>query len=568
VAELYGEAYLPEKARVYVRKAKGAQEAHEAIRPAGDSFRTPRSLAGQLEQDALRLYELVWKRTVASQMKDATGMRTTVLVHADAGAHGKAVFTASGKVISFPGFLRAYVEGSDDPKAELADQEKLLPPLRKDQKVDPVRVDPSQHQTQPPPRYTEASLIKELEERAIGRPSTYAAIIQTIQDRGYVRSKGAALIPTFTAFAVVNLLEQYLGVLVDYDFTARMEDGLDAIASGKREPVPWLREFYFGETNGDENHGNVTGRGLKALILTSVEEIDARAVSRILIGVTKKGDEVAVRVGRYGPYVQIGDSDQRATVSDDIPPDEFSVERALELIEKAELGDRILGTDPETSKPVYIKTGRFGPYVQLGDPELTEKGKIKRGGKPKMASIWPSMSVETLTLEEALMLLSFPREVGVHPEKGQVITAQDGRFGPYLKMGEDSRSLPDHEKLRSITLAEAVEIYKQPKGRGRRSGAAVIAELGKHPESGGLITVKTGRYGPYVTDGVVNATLPKGKEPGQVSLEEAIELITAKENKLRDQGKDPRAAGKKKKGSKKTGKKAARKKTTKKTTDS
>lgn len=542
VRELYGAAYLPDQPRVYARKAKNAQEAHEAIRPAGAAFRTPKSLAGQLQPDALKLYELIWQRTVASQMKDAHGVRTNVRIEAAAGDHGTAVFAASGKVISFPGFWRAYVEGADDPGAELENQERVLPALRKGQLLDPVRLEALQHATQPPARYTEASLIKELEQRGIGRPSTYATILQTIHDRGYVWRRGATLIPTFTAFAVVNLLVNHLGELVDYDFTARMEDGLDAIANGRREPVSWLHDFYFGEPGGRRNGDRIADVGLRALINSSGEEIDAREVSCVRIGQTDDGEPVVVRVGPYGPYVQIGESERRASVPDDLAPDELTVEKALELTAQASRGGRVLGQDPDTSKPVYVKTGRFGPYVQLGDPELTEKGTVKRGGKPKMASLWPSMSMETITLEQALMLLSFPREVGRHPETGAVITAQDGRFGPYVKMGDDSRSLPDHDKLATVTLDEAVALFKQPKGRrGRGAKPSVLAELGRHPQSDAVISVKSGRYGPYVTDGVVNATIPKGRDPAGITLREALELLAARQQKLRDQGKDPRA---------------------------
>jgi DNA topoisomerase-1 len=563
VTELYGEDYLPDAPRVYKSKSKNAQEAHEAIRPAGESFRTPKSIEKELDVDAKRLYELIWKRTVASQMNDAKGMRTSVRIHAPAGDRGTASFATSGKVIHFPGYLRAYVEGSDDPEADLEDQETILPPLATGETLDPVQIDPLEHTTQPPSRYTEASLIRELEERGIGRPSTYAAIIQTIQDRGYVWNKGTALVPSFTAFGVIQLLEQHLTDLVDYDFTAKMENGLDAIANGERQSGPWLHDFYFGEPNGKQNGDHVADIGLKALIGATGETIDARTISRVRIGQTDDGEEVAVRVGRYGPYVQIGDSDQRASVPDDIPPDEFTLEKAVELIEQAAQGDKVLGQDPETGKPVYIKTGRFGPYVQLGDPERTEKGKVKRGTKPKRGSLWPTMTMETITFEQAMMLLSFPREVGPHPETGTMITAQDGRFGPYITMGEETRSLPDHEKLASLTVAEAVELFKQPKrGRGRTT-ASVMAELGTHPDNEATVQVKNGRYGPYVTDGVVNATIPKGKDPSSVTLSEAVEWISAREQKLRDQGKDPRAPKKKRAASaRKTTKKKKQKKST------
>jgi len=561
VNELYGQEYLPGKPRIYTSKSKNAQEAHEAIRPAGESFRTPKSLEDELKPDQLKLYELIWKRTVASQMKDAQGMRTSVRIEADGGTEGRAAFTASGKVIQFPGFLRAYVEGADDPEAELEDKEKVLPPLSQGQQLDPKKVDAIGHETVPPARYTEASLVKALEELGIGRPSTYATIIQTIQDRGYVVHKGTALVPTFTAFAVTALLETHLTNLVDYEFTARMENVLDAIANGDRASGPWLRDFYFGAANNGRSGDHDTSVGLKPMVSEHSDEIDPREVSAIPIGTTADGEPVVVRVGRYGPYIQIGDNGKRASVPDELAPDEMTVEKAEQLVKDAENGDRVIGHHPDTQQPVYIKTGRFGPYVQLGDPELTEKGTIKRGTKPKMASLWPSMSVETLTLDEAVLLLSFPREVGVHPETNVVITAQDGRFGPYLKMGDDSRSLPNHEKLASVTLTEAVEIFKQPKGR-RKSSGTIKDDIGKHPETDLTIQVKSGRFGPYVTDGVVNATIPKAKDPESITLAEAVELIAAREQRMRDQGKDPRAPKAKKTPKAKAVKKSTAKKTT------
>ncbi|MBK9120788.1 MAG: type I DNA topoisomerase [Phycisphaerales bacterium] len=541
VRELYGNDYLPAEPRVYKGKTKNAQEAHEAIRPAGETFRTPQSVAHELNQDELRLYELIWKRTVASQMKDAQGRRTIVRIEAEADTHGTATFSTSGQVITFPGYLRAYVEGSDDPTAELEDRERVLPALQTGQVLRAEKLEPQQHVTQPPARYTEASLIKELEERGIGRPSTYATILQTIQDRGYVWRKGTALVPTFTAFAVVNLLEQHLRELVDYEFTARMEDELDAIASGQRESGPWLNAFYFGEEAGRANGAPLSGTGLKQLVNSSGESIDAREVSCIPIGRTASDETVVVRVGRYGPYVQIGDREQRATVPEDVAPDELTVARCEDLLHQAAQGDRVLGHDPATGKPIYLKSGRFGPYVQLGEPELTEKGTVKRGSKPRMASLWPSMSLDTLTIEQALLLLSFPREVGQHPETGEVITAQDGRFGPYLKMGTETRSLANHEQLAELTLAQAVEILKQPKGRRGTSGGGVLADLGAHPQTGAAIQAKSGRYGAYVTDGVVNATIPKDRTPAEVTLEEALALLAAREQKMRDAGQDPRA---------------------------
>ena len=540
VTELYGKEYLPDEPRLYRSRSKNAQEAHEAIRPAGESFRTPKQVSSQLDGDQLRLYELIWKRTVASQMKDAHGMRTNVRISAAAGDRGDAVFSTSGKVITFPGFLRAYVEGSDDPAAALDDQEKVLPPVVQGQEVSAERIEAQQHFTQAKGRYTEAGLIRELEERGIGRPSTYATIIQTIQDRGYVGHKGTALVPTFTAFAVVNLLEKHLPDLVDFGFTARMEDGLDTISRGEADPIPWLHDFYFGQKAGSEGD-RLAEVGLKDLIGSHADEIDPRAICAIPLGHSDDGEEIVCRVGRYGPYVQIGDQDLRASVPDDIAPDELTVERALQLLDGAEQGDKELGQDPDTGKPIYVKTGRFGPYVQLGDPELTPKGNVKRGGKPKMASLWPSMEVESVTVEEALMLLSFPRDLGPHPATGEMITALDGRYGPYVKMGHESRSLADHDKLATVTIEEAVELLKQPSGRGRGRSGSVLAELGKHPKSEAPIQVKSGRYGPYVTDGEVNATIPKEREPEDVTLEQALELIAAREQKMRDEGKNPRS---------------------------
>lgn len=558
VAELYGDQFLPDQPRRYTRKSRNAQEAHEAIRPAGETFRTPKEVAGEIDADQLKLYELIWKRTVASQMKDAKGRRTTVKFNADAGERGTATFNASGKVIDFAGFLRAYVEGSDDPQADLEDQERILPPLRVGESLDAKKIVPAGHTTQPPARYTEASLVKELEERGIGRPSTYATIIQTIQDRGYVFKKGSALVPTFTAFAVINLLERHLSELVNYDFTARMEDSLDAIANGNRASRPWLKEFYFG---GGKNGSHVTKIGLKQLVGSAGDDIDPRAVSTIELGKTPEGVSILARVGRYGAYVQEEGGELRASVPDDLPPDELTVEKAMEFLAEAAKGDKVLGNDPETNKPIYLKSGRFGPYVQLGDPELTDKGKVKRGGKPRMASLWPSMSMDTVTLDDALKVLSFPKELGTHPETGELITVQDGRFGPYMKMGTDSRSLANHEQMATITLQEAIEIYKQPKrGRGGAASQPILAELGEHPKSGDPLQVKSGRYGPYVTDGVVNASLPKGKDPKGLTVEEAVTLIEAREQRMRDQGKDPRAKKAKKASTAKKKKSPTRKK--------
>jgi DNA topoisomerase-1 len=543
VTQLYGADFLPDKPKVYTAKAKGAQEAHEAIRPAGETFRTPREVRNELEADAFALYELIWKRTVACQMKDAVGQRTTVRIEAPAGDHGTATFSVSGKVITFAGFLRAYVEGADDPDAELEDQERVLPAMSRGERLNPVRIEPRQHVTIPPARFTEASLIKELEERGIGRPSTYATIIQTIQDRGYVWKKGTALVPTFTAFAVVNLLERHFGELVDFEFTARMENDLDAIAAGKLESRPWLQAFYFGQDGGGKNGSqDVQHIGLKRRIGSGWDEIDARAVSTVPLGQDDEGQLIAARIGRYGPYIQVGDSELRANIPDDIAPDELNLDVARKLLSQAATGDTVLGSDPATGKPVYLRKGRFGPYVQLGDAERTESGKLKKGGKPRMASLWPGMSPETLTLEQALMLLSFPRVVGRHPESGEDITVQDGKYGPYVKVGTETRSLENHEQLATIDVAGVLDLLAQPK-KGRRGGPArgTSIEVGAHPQSGAKLQVKSGRFGPYVTDGVVNASVPKGMDPSSVTVEKAIELIQAREAKLREQGKDPRA---------------------------
>ena len=530
---LYGDDYLPASPRRYATRARGAQEAHEAIRPAGESFRTPAALRGELDGDHHRLYELIWQRTVASQMKDASGLRTSVRLEADAGEHGAAVSAASGKVITFPGFLRAYVEGSDDPEAELEDQERLLPPLSNGQRLDALGTEARGHDTQPPARFTEASLVRELEQRGIGRPSTYASIIQTILDRDYAWKRGPALVPTFVAFAVVQLLERHFGELVNPDFTARMESQLDSIADGQLSATPWLREFYFGGGEGTVDEDS-QGAGLHARIAEGWEAIDARAVSSIPLGSDDEGRTVAVRVGRYGPYLQAGEEGQRAQLSDDVAPDELTLERALTLLEQAAQGDRVVGDDPDSGLPIVLKSGRFGPYVQLGDDDAGDGG-------PRRASLWAGMEAESLSLDQALLALSFPKTLGAHPESGVEVIAQDGPNGPYLKMGDETRSLRDHEHLSSVTLEDAVALFAQPKQRAGRSGPAEIAALGEHPDSGEPLRVLSGRYGPYVTDGAVNASIPKGSDPAAVTLEEAVDLIAAREQRLRDQGKDPRA---------------------------
>ena len=505
-AELYGASYVPDAPRIYASKVKNAQEAHEAIRPAGDSFRTPRQVAGdRLSSDERRLYELIWKRTVASQMKDATGESVSVRVAGTSTAGERAEFGATGKVINFHGFLKAYVEGTDDATAERDDRERRLPPLAESDPLDVLRLAPAEHSTRSPARYTEASLVKELEDREIGRPSTYATIIGTILDRGYVFKKGTALVPSFLAFAVVTLLERHFGQLVDYEFTARMEDVLDEISRGEAERVPWLRRFYFGGDGDDDP-------GLKSLV-GDISDIDARDVSSFPLA----GSDIVVRVGRYGPYLER--DGQRVNVPDDIAPDELTVEKAEELFNQPN-ADVQLGTDPDSGLEVVAKAGRFGPYVteQLPDD-------APASAKPRSASLLKSMALDTVTLEDARKLLSLPRVLG--ELDGEQVTVQNGRYGPYAKKGTDSRSLESEEQLFTLTLAEAKELFAQPKARGRRTGAAAppLRELGEDPATGKPMVIKDGRFGPYVTDGETNASLRKGDEVASITVQRGAELL-------------------------------------------
>ena len=493
--ELYGAEYVPDAPRVYTSKVKNAQEAHEAIRPAGDRFRTPARTG--LSGDEFRLYELIWKRTVASQMKDATGESVSVRIAGTSSDGEEAEFTATGKIISFHGFLKAYVEDVED-DAERDDRERRLPTLAE---RDPLtgELTPASHVTRPPARYTEASLVKELEDREIGRPSTYASILGTILDRGYVFKKGTALVPSFLAFAVVTLLERHFGRLVDYDFTARMEEGLDEIARGEAARVPWLRRFYFG-TDSEE--------GLKQLV-SDIEDIDARDVSSFPLA----GTDIVVRVGRYGPYLER--DGQRVNVPEDIAPDELTPERAAELFDQPN-SDVVLGTDPDSGHQVVAKSGRFGPYVT----EVLPEGAT---GKPRTSSLLKSMSLDSVTLEDALRLFTLPRSLG--ELDGEPVTAQNGRYGPYVKKGTDSRSLDSEEQLFTFSLAEAKELFDQPKARGRRAAAPPLRELGEDPASSRPIVIKEGRYGPYVTDGETNASLRRGDEVESITVQRAIELL-------------------------------------------
>jgi DNA topoisomerase-1 len=507
--ELYGERYVPAQPRRYERRVKNAQEAHEAIRPAGDRFRTPAELARELSGEELRVYELVWQRTIASQMADAEGTSASVRVGATSTVGEQVEFAASGRVITFPGFLRAYVEGADDPEAELDDRERRLPRLEVQQALVASRLEPAEHRTTAPSRYTEASLVKTLEELGIGRPSTYASILSTIQERGYVFRKGNALVPSFTAFAVVQLLEKHFGRLVDYGFTAALEDHLDEIATGQQDPELWLTDFYFGSPDPSQS-----ADGLKTMVSERLADIDAREVNSIPIGLDADGAEVAVRVGRYGPYVQRGAD--RGSVPEDLPPDELTVERALQLLDKTS-GERLLGNDPESGLPIVVRAGRYGPYVAVVTPG-------EDGGSGRTASLLRSMSLEQVTLEEALRLLSLPRSLGVAPD-GQEVTVQHGRYGPYARKGEESRSLESDAQLFELTLDQAMELFAQP-ARGRRMTATKpLRELGADPATGREMQLKTGRYGPYVTDGETNASLRRDDDVEALTAERAAELL-------------------------------------------
>ncbi|MGZ8744265.1 MAG: type I DNA topoisomerase [Nocardioides sp.] len=588
--DLYGAEYVPEVPRVYSAKVKNAQEAHEAIRPAGDRFRTPAQVAGELRGDEFALYELIWKRTVASQMNDARGSTATVRLGASLpdGVGARMVeLSASGTVITFRGFLAAYEEGQDEERIARAredEQERRLPKLSKGVPLDVLRADADGHETSPPPRFTEATLVKAMEEKGIGRPSTYAATVGTIQDRGYVRTRGSALVPTWLAFAVTRLLEEHFTELVDYDFTASMEEDLDRIAGGEEQRVAWLQRFYFGDEGTSVD-------GLRHLV-EDLGEIDAREISTIPLG-----DGMVVRVGRYGPYVEEvqdepGAEPRRATVGDDIAPDELTPAMARDLLEQAADDGRVLGTDPATGYDIVARAGRYGPYVTevlaeapaeaepTGDLDAAEalseeedapaKPKAKKGKgtakgktqkvKPRTASLFKDMDLATVELETALRLLSLPRVVGTDAE-GVEITAQNGRYGPYLKRGTDSRSLQNEQQLFDITLEEALAIYAQPKTRGGRAAAAPLRELGQDPASQRPVVVKEGRFGPYVTDGETNATLRKDDDPASITPDRAFELLADK----RARGPAPRKRAAKKTTAKATVKKTAATKTAKRT---
>ncbi|MDV7242771.1 MULTISPECIES: type I DNA topoisomerase [Rhodococcus] len=565
--ELYGAEYVHASPRQYTRKVKNAQEAHEAIRPAGDVFQTPGQLHSRLDTDEFRLYELIWQRTVASQMADARGTTLTLRISGTAGTGEECTFSASGRTITFAGFLKAYVESVDEEAGGQSDDaESRLPVLVEGQAVTATKLDPDGHTTNPPARYTEASLIKTLEELGIGRPSTYSSIIKTILDRGYVYKRGSALVPSWVAFAVIGLLEMHFGRLVDFDFTAGMEDDLDAIAGGREQRGNWLSSFYFGGDHGAE--GSVAREGgLKKMVGVNLEEIDAREVNSIRLFDDAEGREVHVRVGRFGPYLErmVRNPDdpegdlisQRANLPDDLPPDELTPEYAEKLFSTPQEG-RKLGVDPLTGHEIVAKEGRFGPYVTeiLPEPEpepepavvpviepepaegttktktAAKKAPAKKaakktaGPKPRTGSLLKSMDLATVTLDDALKLLSLPRVVGIDPESKEEITVQNGRYGPYLKKGTDSRSLATEDQMFTVTLEEALKIYAEPKRRGRQASATPpLRELGVDSVSEKPMVIKDGRFGPYVTDGETNASLRKGDEVESITDARASELL-------------------------------------------
>ncbi|MFF0173165.1 type I DNA topoisomerase [Micromonospora profundi] len=533
IVELYGERSVPPEPRRYTGKVKNAQEAHEAIRPAGDNFRTPGEVAKELSAEEFKLYELIWRRTIASQMTDAVGSSVSVRIRAVSTSQEEADFGATGKTITDPGFLRAYVESSDDENAEAEDAERRLPTLVKDQPLTADELAAQGHHTQPPSRYTEASLVKALEELGIGRPSTYASIMQTIQDRGYVTKRGQAMIPTFLAFAVIGLMERHYPRLIDYDFTATMENELDEIAGGDHAAVDFLTAFYFGSSNGAGDQGIARSGGLKKLVTENLSEIDARSVNSIPLFTDDDGREVVVRVGRYGPYLQrelpggeqptpaaSGDGEEggaqgdRAPIPEGLAPDELTPEKVHELFLGGS-GERKLGDDPATGEPIVLKSGRFGPYVSSGE---------------RKSSLLRSQTPDSLTLEQALKLLSLPRLVGVAPD-GVEVFANNGRYGPYVKQGEEFRSLESEEQMFTVSLDEALALLAAPKARGRRAAAPPLREMGVDPLTEKPLVIKDGRFGPYVTDGEFNASLRRGQTPEALSIEEASEMLAEKRAK-------------------------------------
>ncbi len=527
VTSLFGADYVPPQPRRYERKVKNAQEAHEAIRPSGDRFRTPQDVRSELSPDEHALYGLIWMRTVASQMKDAQGQTVSLRIAAESSGDEQVEFGASGTVITFRGFLAAYEEGRDDDRAaQEGDEERRLPNLAEGDSVELRALEPQGHETSPPARYTEATLVRTLEELGIGRPSTYASILGTILDRGYVFKRGTALVPAFLAFSVVGLLEKHFGRLVDYDFTASMEDDLDRIASGDEHRVEWLGRFYFGAGPGAADASSL---GLHELV-SDLSAIDAREINSLEIG-----DGIVLRVGRYGPYLER--DGQRASVPDELAPDELTLERAEELLAQPS-GDRELGDDPETGLPIVARTGRYGPYVTEVLPEDSKE-------KPRTASLFKTMSLDTIGLDDALRLLQLPRVVGV-AEDGEEVTARNGRYGPYVQKGKESRSLESEEQLFTIDLPGALALLAQPRQRrGQRAATKPLRELGTDAVGGKEIVLKEGRFGPYVTDGETNASLRKGDDPETVTLDRAVELLAER----RAKGPAKRGGGRRRKAS-------------------
>lgn len=504
----YGRDFLPDSPRIYKTKVKNAQEAHEAIRPAGEEFASIDKVASALGAEAAKLYELIWKRAMACQMKDAEGTRVVVKIRV-----GDSQFRGSGKTIKFAGFLRAYVEGADDPEAELADKEKFLPALEVGEALNIERLESLKHETQSPARFTEGSLIKELERLGIGRPSTWATIVDVVLSRTYAFKKSTALVPTFLAMAVVSMMERFLSLVIDYEFTARLESDLDSISRGEKDYLGYLDDFFFGDSP-----------GLEALVKSGEETIDPRDVCGLPLQADLQS-QIEVRIGRWGPFLT--DGERRAGLPKDLPPDELSLEIAEQLLEEAGKEPESLGSHPDSGLPVFLKTGRFGPYVQEG-----EKG--EDGGKPRMASLLREMKPDDVTLEVAVGLLSLPRTLGQHPEESEDVVAANGRYGPYIKCGKETRTIPEGQSPLDITLEDALELLKQPKAKGRRASSSnsILKELGKHPVSELGLVLKSGRYGPYVTDGKVNASLPKGADIETFTMEEAIQLIDARANKV------------------------------------
>ena len=547
IAQQYGERYLSPQPRQFTNKVKNAQEAHEAIRPTVP-YRSPDELARELSGPELSLYRLIWQRTLASQMADATGVTVSVRIQATAADGTDCEFAASGTTITFAGYRQVYVESRDEGEGA-EEAEALLPRLSQGDNVPVQSLTPNGHSTSPPARYTEASLVKRLEELGIGRPSTWASIIQTVQDRGYVWKRGQALVPTWTAFAVVNLLERHFDTLVDYEFTARMDDDLDAIARAELGKEKWLHDFYFGPDA--EGGVDETAIGLKRLVEENLDEIDAAEINTFPLGLDPEGNEIVVKPGRYGPYVKRGDD--TASVPDDLPPDELTIDKAVALL-AAPKGDDPIGTDPATGLPVYAKSGRYGPYVQLGDADT-----LPPGEKPKMASLFKTMTLERIRLTDALDLLSLPRTVGVDPADGQPITAQNGRYGPYVSKGPESRSLDNEEQLLTVTLDEALARLAQPRQfRGRGPAKPPLREFGTDPVSERPIVAKEGRFGVYVTDGETNASIGKGDRIETMNPERAQELLAARREAVAaDPTKAKKAAAKRARPAKKAGAKKA-----------